>query len=215
MKLDKIFQALTPKEKKFFPMLKNSVDNLVHCSELFMQLICISEIDARIPVIEKIKEAEKNGDDNIKLILNELNSTFIVPFDREDIFNLINTIDDVIDCIDGTSQRISYLHPKDFPEEISDISERLTLSCKEIKAAVYSLENLNYSDKIKENCKQVKRIEKETDELFRKSMINLMKTETDPVEFIKKKEILEVLEDCIDLCEDVTDIIRGVIIKFG
>jgi len=215
MKLDKIFQALVPKEKKFFPLLENAADNLVSCSELFIKLIKIENIEERLPVIIQIKESEKTGDEIIKTVISELNSTFIVPFERDDIFNLITALDDVIDGIDGTSQRISYLRPKIFPPEIIEIADRLLLACQEIKVAVHGLQNMKNIERLKENCQRVKIIEKETDELFHLSISRLMKNEEDPVEFIKKKEILEVLEECIDLTEDVTDIIRGIIVRFG
>ncbi|HPD64681.1 MAG TPA: DUF47 family protein [Bacteroidia bacterium] len=215
MKLDKIFQALVPKEKKFFPLLETAADNLVSCSELFIKLIKIENIEERLPVIIQIKESEKTGDEIIKTVISELNSTFIVPFERDDIFNLITALDDVIDGIDGTSQRISYLRPKIFPPEIIEIADRLLLACQEIKVAVHGLQNMKNIERLKENCQRVKIIEKETDELFHLSISRLMKNEEDPVEFIKKKEILEVLEECIDLTEDVTDIIRGIIVRFG
>jgi len=213
MKFSKIFQTIIPKENKFFPLFESASDNLLHTAELLRKLIHTIDIEKRITYINQIKECEHIGDDLIKTILNELNKTFIVPFEREDMFSLINSLDDVIDIIDGVSQRISYLKPKSYAPELEYMADALVMACNEIKTAVYSLKDMNHPERTIENCSHVNLIEKDSDEVFRKGISNLLKDEKDMVELIKKKEIFEVMEDTIDLAEDVTDIIRSIIVR--
>ena len=105
MNLDKIFGFLVPKDRKFFPLFNEAADNLVLASELLIKLMGENDLTQREVYIKEIKDAEHQGDDITHKLLVQLNGTFITPFDREDIHQLISTMDDVVDYIHTASTR--------------------------------------------------------------------------------------------------------------
>jgi len=213
MKLDKIFQLLVPKETKFYDFYQKAADNNITASELLIKLLNSDDFDERNMIISRIRKAEESGDNLLSTIYEELNNTNITPFERDDMFSLMNSLENVVDIIDAISQRISYLRPEKFIPEICEIAQNILLASNEIKLAVYSLRDLRNNQSIIENCNKVSFYEKQCDDIFRKGITNLLNTEQNMVELIKKKEILEKIEECSDLLEDVTDIIRSIIVR--
>ncbi|MCJ7819833.1 MAG: DUF47 family protein, partial [Bacteroidales bacterium] len=106
MKLDKIFSFLAPKEGKFYPLFKDASANLIIASELLVELMNEPSPEKREVLGQKIKESELVGDQIAKNLYKALNSTFITPFDREDIYDLIHATDSVVDLIFGAAKKI-------------------------------------------------------------------------------------------------------------
>ncbi len=110
MKLDKIFSFLVPKDRKFFPLFNDAADNLVLASELLIKLVRERDLTQRLEYMKSIKDVEHVGDDITRNLLNELNGTFITPFDREDIHELINNMDDIVDYIHAASKKLRLIN---------------------------------------------------------------------------------------------------------
>jgi predicted phosphate transport protein (TIGR00153 family) len=211
-----IFNKFTPKEPKFFPLLKS----LAHISDdAALQLIrCIESInsDAAKDIHQNIKDLEHKGDEITHKIFDELNSTFITPFDREDIYNLANRLDDVTDQIYGCSKRISFYNPKKLPSEALELAKLVKSATELMLHAVKELDVLKKNPKhITKYCIELHDIENQADEVFQTFIIRLFETEKDAVELIKLKEIINVLEGITDETDHVGKIIKNIIVKYA
>jgi uncharacterized protein len=213
MKLNRIFQILVPKDTKFFDLFEKDVENLVKGSELFVKLVKEDNSDLQVETIKQIKEVENVGDDITHQIFEELNKTFITPFDREDIHELASTIDDVMDCINGSAQRIRMFKPHHLIPEFARIAELINSACCEILVAIKALKNLKHPEKITESCIRVNFIENQVDDLYQAATSHMFDTMTNAIELIKLKEIVMTMEKATDKAEDVSDVIKGIIIK--
>ncbi|MCX6258647.1 MAG: DUF47 family protein [Bacteroidia bacterium] len=213
MNISKIFQIFVPVDKKFFPLFEASAENLVQTAQKFRQLLLTTDSFDRMSVIRQVKELENRGDEFTHTIFNELSSTFITPFDREDIHALTSSLDDVVDYINGAAQRIEIFKPKEFSPEFIKMSDLLVEAATEIEIAVKELRNLKNPQKIIESCIKINSIENRADDVYHYKLKSLFETENDAIELIKRKEIIETLEKAIDKAEDVSDVLRTIIIK--
>ncbi|MPN26163.1 hypothetical protein SDC9_173587 [bioreactor metagenome] len=159
---------------------------------------------------------ERKGDRVSDKIFEELNSTFITPFDREDINNLANKLDDVTDYINSCAKRIVLYHPKRIPNSAVQLGELLKEAAAHINHAVSELDDLKKdAKKIKKYCSQLHVIENSADDVYENFLIDLFENEKDAVEVIKLKEIMHELERAADAAEDVGKIIKTIIVKYA
>lgn len=213
MGLNNFFQILVPKDKKFYPSFKQASSNLVEVSEVLIQLMKSDNWDDKMKHISKIKELEKKGDDITHQMFDMLNSSFITPFDREDIQALVSSIDDVIDYINGSAQRYLLYKPKDNPPEFVKLAELINEGAKTLQIAIEHIDELKHPDKIKNACIHVNEIENLADDVYHLAISQLFEHETNTIELIKKKEIFQVLEKATDKLEDASDVIKSIMIK--
>lgn len=213
MKLNRIFQILVPKDTKFFEWFEKDVENLVVGAELFVKLVKEKDTSKQVETIKEIKEIENIGDDITHNIYKELNQTFITPFDREDINQLAATLDDVLDCINGSAQRVKMFKPQNLIPEFHRIAELILEACNELKAAIKELKNLKHPEKITDHCIKVNYIENQVDEMYHTAISSLFENQTNAIELIKLKEIAATMEKATDKAEDVSDVIKTIIIK--
>lgn len=216
MNFDKIFKLFVPKDASFFPLFEKDAANLVKASELLKILMTTAEIDQRQSIDVKIKEVEHIGDEITSTIFEQLNKSFITPFDREDIQKLASRIDNVLDAINGISQRVHLYVPKVLDAvfyEMADVIHKATI---EIEVAVDHLKDAgNNRKKILEACNNLNALEKKADDLYHAGISQLFNIEKDTIEIIKKKAILETLEKCSDKTEDVSDTIKTIMVKMS
>ncbi len=213
MGINSFFQILVPKDKKFYPSFKQAAANLVDVSEVLIQLMKSDKWEERIKLIAKIKELEKKGDDITHAMFDMLNSSFITPFDREDIHDLISSMDDVVDYINGSAQRYLLYKPQTSPTEFLKLAELIYDGSKSLQMAVEHIDELKNPEKIKAACIHVNEIENLADDVYNMSISQLFEHETNTIELIKKKEILQVLEKATDKLEDASDVIKSIMIK--
>lgn len=215
MNLHQAIQSLAPKDKKFFPLFEGAAQNVVSTAELLKQLLNTINIPDRKPITIKIKDAEQRGDEFTHQIYNELSKTFITPFDREDIHKLASSIDDVVDSMNGASQRINLYNPKSYIPEFRVFADLLLDASNEIHRAILELRNLKNPKAINEACIKLNFIENQADDVYHVALVKLFEEEKDAIELIKKKEILETLEKATDKAEDVSDVLKSIIIKLA
>jgi uncharacterized protein len=215
MNLDKIFGFLLPKDRKFFPLFNDAADNLVLASELLIKLIRENDLTKREDYIHTIKEAEHKGDDITRELLDELNGTFITPFDREDMHELVTTMDDVVDYIYATSTRIHFYKLPSFPKEFVAIADIVHSANKEIQFVLRSVKNASDFRKYKVSCEKIDSFESEVDYLYQEFLSNLFESETNAIDLIKKRDILAALEKAINKCEDVGNVFSSIIVKIS
>ena len=215
MNLDKIFGFLVPKDRKFFPLFNEAADNLVLASELLIKLMGENDLAQREVYIKLIKEAEHKGDDITHNLLNELNGTFITPFDREDIHQLITTMDDVIDYIHTASTRIHFYKLPTFPAEFVKIADYIHAANHEIQMVLRSVKSASDFLKFTDSCQKISTYESEVDYLYQEYLSELFELETNAINLIKKRDILASLEKAIDKCDDVANVFSSIIVKIS
>jgi len=214
MGINKIFQFFVPKEKKFFPMFESVAENLEKGAVLLNKLLLLIENEEAKPaLVVQIKQCEEIGDDITHNIFDELNKTFITPFDREDIQALTSSLDDVMDYINSCAKKIELYQVRDLPINSIEISELLVEACRELKIAIGELSNLKHPHVIKKSCIRLNEIENQVDDLYYMSISNLFEKEKDAVALIKKDAILRTMETATDKAEDVSDILKAIIVK--
>ncbi len=210
------FSNFTPKEPKFFPILKEMADVILVASDLIIESVQNSDHEAAIEYYKKIKEQERKGDALSVRVFDELNSTFITPFDREDINHLADRLDDVTDYINSCAKKIVLYNPKKMPENAVILANMIKEGAIFIGKAVDELDVMKKnSKKIKEYCTELHRIENQADDVYESFLIDLFEKEKDAVEIIKLKEIMNELERATDAAEYVGKIIKTIIVKYA
>ncbi|MEI6679952.1 MAG: DUF47 family protein [Mariniphaga sp.] len=215
MNLDKIFGFLVPKDRKFFPLFIDASDNLVLASELLIKLMSENDLVQREEYIKLIKDAEHKGDDITHNLLVKLNGTFITPLDREDIHQLISTIDDVVDHINTAAIRTHFYKLPTFPMEFSKIAAYIHAANKEIQTVLHGVKNSSDFLKFAKSCTTISTYESEVDYLYQEYLSNLFELETNAINLIKKRDILASLEKAIDKCDDVANVFSSIIVKIS
>jgi len=210
------FSKFTPKEPKFFPILKDMADVLLVASDLIIESVQNYDHEKAIEYYKKIKEQERKGDALSARVFEELNSTFITPFDREDIHHLADKLDDVTDYINSSAKRIVLYNPKQLPASAFEIAKLIKEGAISIGKAVDELDVLKkHSVKIKEYCHELKVIENKADDVYENFLIDLFENQKDGIEIIKLKEIMSELEKATDAAEHVGKIIKTIIVKYA
>lgn len=200
-----------PRNERFFDLFEESARNLVRGASLLAELM---EKGEDVPEkVRQITELEHHGDNITHRIMAELHGTFVTPIDREDIAQLANRMDDVMDFIEGAAvAMLIYLvsRPTQRAHELADILLRVTT---EVSTAIPRLRHRKQLDKIPAHCIEINRLENEGDAVIRSAMAELFFDQVDIADVIKWREIYEHVENAIDRCEDIADILEGVMIK--
>ena len=210
------FSKLAPKEPKFFPLLKDMSDVMLVASNLLIEFINNYDHSTAIDYYKKIKEQERKGDTISNQIFGELNTTFLAPFDREDINKLANKLDDVTDCINSCAKRMVLYNPAQMPESASELAGLIRDGATCIGKAIDELHlSKKDSQKIKGYCTDLHDIENRADDVYENFIINLFKDGKDDIEIIKLKEIMYELEKATDVAEYVGKIIKTILVKYA
>jgi predicted phosphate transport protein (TIGR00153 family) len=205
-----------PKEPKFFPLLKDMSDVILAASDLMIECVQNYNHETAIEYYKKIKEIERKGDELSDKAFDELNTTFITPFDREDINHLANRLDDVTDFINSSAKRIALYNPIKLPDSALDLAKLIKEDAISISKAVNELNVLKKnSKKIKIYCSELHTIENKADDVYEHFTINLFEKEKNGIEIIKLKEIMYELEKATDAAENVGKIIKTIIVKYA
>jgi hypothetical protein len=216
MNIDKILKFFVPKDHSFFPLFETDAENLVKAAELLKKLFNSSDIEEHEKIFKEIKDVEHIGDEITNKTYEQLNKSFITPFDREDIHELTAHIDDVVDSINGIARRICLYRPKKMMPIYKEMSELIFDGAKEVAIAIHCLKDpVANKEKITRACGIVTAIEHKADELYFTGVQELFEEEEDPKELIKNNKILEILERCVDEEEDVTDTLKAIMIKMA
>ena len=213
MKLDHIIQKLLPRDDKFFSMLEESTANLMRTADALKKLAMAKTSKQQSQIIDEIKELEHRGDSVTHKIFSELNATFVMPIDREDIHVLASALDDILDHIDGSAQRVILYSIKGFPPEMIRLSDVLRLSIEELHRGVGLLRDLHQTERLEEVISKVNQYENDADTIFEMAVADLFKKEKSPIKIIKLKEIYVGLETATDKCEDAANVLEGIMIK--
>ena len=216
MNIDSFLKFFVPKDHSFFPLFESDVHNLVKATELLKELMSTTEPGDLERLSNEIRDVEHIGDEITNKTYEQLNKSFITPFDREDIHELTAHIDDVVDSINGIARRICLYRPKKMMPIYKEMADMIYEGAKEIEGAIHCLKDpVANKKRITQACDKVKKIEHEADELYFSGVSDLFENEEDPKELLKNNKILEILERCVDEEEDVTDTLKAILIKMA
>lgn len=166
MSLSRIFQLLVPKDNKFLSLFEEDAENLVKTAMLLKILVSTDNVEQRNTYVTQIKEHEDMGDEITHTIFDELNKTFITPFDRDDIHELTASIDDVADYINSSSQKIKLYNLKTITSEFVQMAEYIYQASKEIETAIKAMKNMKNPKEVHSACIRINSIENLGDEEY-------------------------------------------------
>lgn len=202
---------LFPKSHDFFGYFQRSGENIAKGTEVLCRMIAHKE--DRQKLLEQLKEHEHIGDQITHDVIDLLHHTFLTPFDRSDIYTLIVRMDDVLDLSYYVGNRMTRYDMSDMPVEMSQLAEIVHRASQVIAEAVVELKDLKNAQKILRHCVEINRLENEADDKINTSIEGIFKNGWDAIQVIKLKELLENLETAADKCEDVANVIEGIILR--
>jgi len=205
--------SFLPKEAKFFDLFENSASNIVAIAKELNDLLCDWESEDIERRINKISELEHYGDSITHEIAAQLHSTFITPFDREDIAALSDRMDDVTDFIHATADSIFIYQIKEPTDRAKELAGILVLAAEEVAKAVPCLRDKGKLNEILKHCIELNRIENMGDKAYRSALGELFQDSKDVPHIIKWREVYEHMESATDKCEDVANVLEGIALK--
>ena len=203
-----LMHRILPREEGFFDLFVEQAENIHAGAAALVKML--SHYTGVPEQVQSIKAIEHQGDDIAHNVLTKLNQTFVTPLDREDIHELCSQLDDVLDLIDAAASRFVLYRVTSVREGTVDLVKVLLAATSEVTAAVQAL---GTPEKAMKHCIEINRYENDSDRLCRTLIAQLFDEEKEAVQIIKWKEIFEVIETAVDKCEDVANVIEGIVIK--
>ena len=196
------------KDEKFTEVFHLMTSNLTEACGLLEQFLASPGSNDEIAA--RIKDHERKGDQLVKEVIQKLDITFITPFDREDIHELAEVLDDVLDLVHRTASKMAmYRISREVPG-CRRLAKLLTEQSNELEAAIARLKETR---EVLRRCERVNELEHQGDAIYAETMRSLFDAVSDPIELIKLKEIIETVEAAINCSEDVADVIESIVIK--
>ncbi|CAB3773181.1 phosphate transport regulator [Burkholderia sp. MSh2] len=206
-----MFGRFMPTEGKFFELF-NAHAKYIVAGGRELELLIDNLADAEIHK-QNVQTAEKAADKLTHEAIDLLHKTFITPLDRDEIHKLITTMDDVLDLMEDVATAVSLYDVRAVTSEASQLAHIVTQSAQHVQQAVSMLSDMKQSAQILKACEEIDRWESEADRVLRAAMSKLFREEDDVKTLIKLKAIYELLEEITDKCEDVANIIEGIVLE--
>ena len=212
-----LFGKLLPREGNFFEMFNQHADRILDAARAFQQLVAnYNDAHLREQYNRDVDNAERAADRVTHEVNRALHRTFITPIDRDQIHQLINTMDDVADLIQDSAETMALYDLRAVNEEITrltDLSVKCVERVKDAVALIGKLADQSVADAALKTCEEIDRLESDADRVMRAAMSRLFREEPDVREVLKLKAIYELLETVTDKCEDVANVIEGIILE--
>jgi len=202
---------LMPREGKFFDLFNAHAERIVEGSrELAAMIGRFDELDAHA---QRIDAAERAADKITHECIALLHKTFITPFDREQIHQLITAMDDILDLIQDVAESVALYDLRSVTPEARQLAEICNLSCDRVKSTVAMLTNVKNPAAIMKLCDEIDRLESDADRVMRSALSKLFREENDLKQVMKLRVIYDLLESITDRCEDVANIVEGIVLE--
>jgi predicted phosphate transport protein (TIGR00153 family) len=202
---------LFPKEENFFDYFEELANKIEEGGRLFLEMT--ENHDYSEAKVTKLKEIEHEADVITHRTYEKMHKTFLTPIDREDIYALVNKMDSILDLIEATAIRIYLYKVKKPDDEIIKQAKILNEAITKVKSIVRAMRNMKNSKMILDGCVEINTLENDGDVVLRTIIADLFIKEKDAIELLKWKEIFERIEEAIDVCEDVSNIVEGIVLK--
>jgi len=210
-----MFGRLMPKEGRFFDLFDEHAELIVQgAGQLVAMMAALNAGDDRVRACaEAVDQAEGGADRVTRETISLLHKTFVTPLDRDEIHRLITRMDDILDLTQDVAQTLSLYDIPRVPHEAVTLAQ-ITLSCCErVKKAVNLLHSMDNGQAILDTCNEIDRLESDADRVMRGAMSKLFRDEPDVRQLIKLKAIYELLESITDRCEDVANVLEGIVLE--
>ncbi len=212
-----LFSKLLPKEGNFFELFNQHADHIMRAARAFEQLVAnYADPMAREKYNQQVDEAEHAADRITHEVNRLVHTTFITPIDREQIHALINIMDDVADLLQDSAETMALYDVHHMTEEIERLTTLSIKCCERVQAAVRMLGRIgeqSVADATLKICEEIDELEGDADRVMRSAMSRLFRHEPDVRELIKLRTIYELLESITDRCEDVANLIEGIVLE--
>ena len=205
--------SLIPQERKFYDLFERASANLVESGEALRDLV--EDFQSVEQKVEHIRDLEHVGDSITHELMNLLRRTFITPIDREDISQIANSLDDVVDLIDAAAVSMVLFRIREPKEKAKQLAALIVECTQVVDRAIRKLRSRRNFPSMLQDSIELNRLENEADQVLRSALMELFDNHTDAVEIIKWREIYEQLETATDRCEDVADVLEGIVLKYG
>lgn len=215
MGVNNLIRFFLPKDKIFYDIFENIVGNLKDMGSIFKKAMNEQDIAKRDEMFQKLEQGEHRNDEYTHQIFVELSSNFITPFDREDIHHLATALDDIADFIYASTKKIKNYNITVVDSYMIEMAEINHKSIKALADAVTKLRNMKNVSQIKQDCVEINSLENAADAVLDQAIIHLFSNALQPIEVIKLKDIYQDLETISDKCEDASNVIESIIIKYA
>lgn len=215
MGLNSFLKTFMPKNRIFFELFEQVADNCAKMGSVLKEVVAETDFDKRASLIKQIEDLEHDNDELTHSIFTELGRNFITPFDREDIHYLATSLDDIADYIYASAKKINFYRVNPNDMGMQKMAELIEQGAIQIRIAVRELRDMKNMRNIAEALVKINSIENQADDIFDMSIERLFATEPDAKEVIKKREIYQVMEIVTDKCEDASNVIESIIIKYA
>jgi len=203
--------SFLPRDFNFFDLFEKQVGYAVDAAGYFKAAVSKNILDDES--LQKMHEVEHQGDEVAHTILDNLNKTFITPFDREDIHALAKEIDDIIDMLYTILNRMKVYKIETVDKNLVQFATVIDESVRAVACAVKGLRHLKNSKSVAESCVEINRLENVGDSMRDTMLAELFETEKDPIHIMKWKEIYQDAETVLDICEDVAHVVQSILVK--
>ncbi len=214
MSLNSFFQFFVPKEKKFYPLYTQQADYIEQASKLLYQMIRKTDLQQLEELKKEIKACERGGDEVLQLFYSQLFSTVLTPFEREDVHELAEMMDTFLDRIDDSANIILTRRFLDVDTDLTTMTENIMFAAESLSSIIRDLEFIDSKSKeINRLCQEIKTIEHDNDELYGSYISKLFSQDYSLTEIIKRKDLVQVLENTTNSSKYISDKIRSIISK--
>ena len=210
----RFLSALMPREARFFSLFNRHAELIVEGGRAVTELVRdYADLGRRAALIERIGEVERSADKVTYETVQLLHSTFITPFDRNEIHRLISGMDDILDLMQDAAESMNLFDIQTLPPESARMAEILEACCGKVRAAVALLDSMDNAPRMLALAQEIDVLESDGDALMRRGISTLFREEQDVRQLIKHKNVYEYLENAIDKCQDVANIIEAVVVE--
>jgi uncharacterized protein len=206
-----MLEKLMPKSDEFFDDFDAQCAVTVEGARLLHVLL--QDFTGLPEKTRAIKEVEHQGDAVTHVAFNRLHKQFITPFDRAEIHRLLGRIDDVLDLSDAVASRLNYYELPAPREDSIELARLLLIATEKVQGVVKELRHIKKPDLLLAGCREIKKVESQADEVLRAGMARLFKSGLDALTVIKWKEVYDLIETATDRCQDVANIVEGVVLE--
>ncbi len=211
--LGRLMAMISPRNDNYFVLFNNLADCVVRGSKVLAMMSAVKDPTKFDEHFAELRKIESEADEYTREILLSLHKTFITPFDRREIRELAMALDDIIDYMEDIPQSAKIYGESAFTPEMVALSQILLRASEKVRDAVSMLSDMKNSEKILRTCAEISGIEGEADHVMRAGMHRLFSEESDARTLIRSKELYDLFEEAVDSCEDVADVIHGVVLE--
>jgi uncharacterized protein len=215
MALQSFLKIFMPKNRVFYELFEKVALNVEKMGGLLRDVVAEPDFDKRAALISQLEDLEHANDEFTHNLFTELGRNFITPFDREDIHYLASSLDDIADYIYAAGKKINFYRVNPNDTGLQKFAELIEQGSTQIRIAVVELRDMKNMRNITEALVKINSIENQADDIFDLSIEKLFASEVDEKEVIKKREIYQVMEIVTDKCEDASNVIESIIIKYA